>query len=169
MNKFLDKAGLAHFWYRVKSYIDEHSSGGSDTGGATLDIPSGIICAWAGLSDNIPSGWHLCDGTNGTPDLHDRFVLGSGEKYSVGDTGGEEEHLLDGFELVPHSHGILAQSSVHISQGKLLNTTVVNGTGRQADINTQNTYVSAGSLTSSNQKPFPIMPPYYVLCYIMKL
>ena len=51
-------------------------------------IPSGLICMWSGAIANIPSGWHLCDGTNNTPDLRDRFIVGAGNSYNVGATGG---------------------------------------------------------------------------------
>ena len=39
-------------------------------------VPSGAILMWSGSSDLIPDGWLLCDGTNGTPDLRNRFVVG---------------------------------------------------------------------------------------------
>ena len=51
-------------------------------------VPSGVILMWSGTADNIPKGWLLCDGTNGTPNLRDRFIIGAGGKYSPGATGG---------------------------------------------------------------------------------
>ena len=51
-------------------------------------IPSGSIIMWSGSIGSIPSGYYICDGTNGTPDLRDRFVVGSGNTYAVGNTGG---------------------------------------------------------------------------------
>lgn len=51
-------------------------------------IPAGVITLWSGAIDNIPSGWSLCNGTSGTPDLRDRFVVGAGGTYTVGATGG---------------------------------------------------------------------------------
>lgn len=53
-----------------------------ETGGDSL--PKGTIVIWSGSEDNIPSGWHLCDGTNGTPDLRSKYVLGAGPKHAVG-------------------------------------------------------------------------------------
>jgi hypothetical protein len=38
-------------------------------------VPSGLICMWKGSIATIPSGWYLCDGNNGTPDLRNRFVI----------------------------------------------------------------------------------------------
>ena len=51
-------------------------------------IPRGVITMWSGAIDNIPTGWSLCNGTSGTPDLRDRFVVGAGSAYAVGNTGG---------------------------------------------------------------------------------
>lgn len=79
------------------------SGGGGATAGGSLiltaanlssNVPSGfdfmhtnMIALWNGLSSAVPSGWHICDGTSGTPDLRDRFVVGAGNTYSYGSTG----------------------------------------------------------------------------------
>jgi hypothetical protein len=57
-------------------------------------IPIGGIVIWSGSSGSIPSGWQACDGTNGTPDLQDRFIVGAGSTYSVDDTGGADSANL---------------------------------------------------------------------------
>ena len=49
-------------------------------------IPSGIIVMWSGVT--TPSGWNLCDGTNSTPDLRNRFVVAAGTTYPLNTTGG---------------------------------------------------------------------------------
>jgi hypothetical protein len=51
-------------------------------------IPTGIISMWSGSIASIPSGWLLCDGTNGTPDLRNRFIVSAGLSYAPGNTGG---------------------------------------------------------------------------------
>ena len=51
-------------------------------------VPTGFIGMWSGSASTIPTGWTLCDGTNGTPNLTDRFVLGAGKTYQPGATGG---------------------------------------------------------------------------------
>lgn len=51
-------------------------------------VPGGFIGMWSGLAETIPTGWALCDGTNGTPDLTERFILGAGKGYTPGTTGG---------------------------------------------------------------------------------
>jgi hypothetical protein len=51
-------------------------------------IPAGVIVMWAGSIGSIPSGWALCNGNSGTPDLRDRFIVAAGAAYAVGATGG---------------------------------------------------------------------------------
>lgn len=51
-------------------------------------IPAGLITMWYGSAVTVPGGWAICDGTNGTPDLRDRFVVGAGLNYGNGVTGG---------------------------------------------------------------------------------
>lgn len=75
---------------------------GINTVGKPGLVPSGAIILWSGLASEIPSGWALCNGNNGTPDLRDRFVVGAGGKYTVGTKGGKEE-----IDQVPaHTHGV---------------------------------------------------------------
>ena len=76
-------------------------------------VPSGIICMWSGESTAIPSGWHLCDGEEGTPDLRDRFIVGAGSTYEVGNTGGEATHTLTVNEMPSHNHGFTGTSHSH--------------------------------------------------------
>ena len=59
---------------------------------AVLDtlIPPGIVVMWSGATNAVPSGWALCDGNSGRPDLRDRFVVGAGSGYVVGATGGAD-------------------------------------------------------------------------------
>jgi hypothetical protein len=59
-------------------------------------VPSGGIIAWSGSIGSIPSGYVLCNGSNGTPDLRDRFLVGSGTSYSVGSTGGFTSSVTSG-------------------------------------------------------------------------
>ena len=94
------------------------ATGGSGGTGATGDkgqkgevgsagstgIPSGFIGLWSGAANAIPSGWYLCNGSNGTPDLRGRFVVGYNNNdslFDVNDTGGSKDATL-----VSHSHTI---------------------------------------------------------------
>ena len=62
-------------------------------------IPSGGIILWSGSTGSVPSGWYLCDGTNGTPDLRNSFIVGAGNTYAVGATGGSTDAIV-----VSHTH-----------------------------------------------------------------
>lgn len=100
--------------------------------------------------------WHLCDGTNGTPDLRNRFIYG-GDGTNNGATGGEEKHKLTEAELPPaelnswvyngKDGGDIGWLSSHDGNHIQFSTVHINGGGQ----------------------PHNNMPPYYVLAYIMKL
>lgn len=78
-------------------------------------IPAGIIVIWSGAIADIPSGWHLCDGTDGTEDLRNYFIPGAGDDYAVDDNGGVDTlnlahaHSADGTLAAAnesaHTHG----------------------------------------------------------------
>ena len=67
-------------------------------------VPSGTIVTWYGILGNIPSGFVLCDGSNGTPDLRDRFIVGAGSGYPLGTTGGAASVQLSWNEMPAHAH-----------------------------------------------------------------
>ena len=56
-------------------------------GSSTFAVPSGGIIIWSGAANAIPTGWVLCDGTNSTPNLRDKFIIGAGNSFNVNDTG----------------------------------------------------------------------------------
>lgn len=124
-------------------------------------VPIGTIVIWSGTADNIPAGWQLCDGTNGTPDLRDKFVLGAGTNHAVGKNGGSEEVTLTVGQMPKHLHKI--SISVAGSGSNMTNSYAAPG------------YVGSGSVVNGNSEyvgstmPHNNMPPYYALCYIMKL
>ena len=62
--------------------------------------PIGGIILWSGSTASIPSGWALCDGSNGTPDLRNKFIVGAGSTYNVNATGGSADAIV-----VSHTHG----------------------------------------------------------------
>ena len=70
-------------------------------------LPSGAILLWSGSIGSIPSGYVICDGTNSTPDLRDRFVVAAGNLYSVGQTGGSADAIV-----VSHTHTATSTSTV---------------------------------------------------------
>ena len=60
-----------------------------------MNLPKGIIVSWYGSIEEIPKGWALCDGNNTTPDLRNRFIIGAGDKYDIGQKGGSSFIVLD--------------------------------------------------------------------------
>jgi microcystin-dependent protein len=67
-------------------------------------MPVGTILMWHGDTANVPGGWALCDGQNGTPDLRDRFIVGAGANYPVSNTGGANTIALDESQIPAHAH-----------------------------------------------------------------
>ena len=67
-------------------------------------IPKGTILPWYGKSSDIPEGFALCDGTKGTPNLRNRFLVGAGSNYALGDTGGVDQVTLTGTQIGSHFH-----------------------------------------------------------------
>lgn len=153
--------------------------------GGGNSIPTGVICMWSGSADAIPSGWALCDGTNNTPDLRGRFIVGAGDAYSVGDTGGTESVTLTTAQMPSHSHsgsGTAASAGAHVHNlpdcitgtgAYGINWTQVSrnynyptiDTG-EAGAHTHTLNISIGSTGSG--EAHENRPPYYALCYIMK-
>lgn len=72
--------------------------------------PVGAIIMWAGAINEIPTGWKLCDGTNGTPDLRSRFVVGynssEADYNAVGKVGGAKTVALNESQLPKHKHNV---------------------------------------------------------------
>lgn len=87
----------------------------------TSGLPSGIITMWSGSLGSIPSGWKLCDGTNGTPNLSSRFIIGAGNTYSIGCTGGCADYVIPNHTHSgsttssngTHNHSITGSSHTH--------------------------------------------------------
>ncbi len=148
-------------------------------------IPAGLICMWSGSSSNIPNGWTLCNGSNNTPDLRDKFVLGAGNNYTVGATGGKKEVTLTVAQMPSHNHDIKEHS--HYVQnytfrgsggsgGQGIVLEYIKGTSWGDEWISVGDRVRAGGIigtptTSSvgNGQSHNNMPPYYALCFIMKL
>lgn len=124
-------------------------------------IPSGLIAMWSGAADNIPSGWALCNGSNGTPDLRDRFIVGAGSSYSVGNTGGSESVTLNWSMVPAHQHWI-KYNVVHVNPSASSGTGVIAVNIGDSGRPISNDYDGGGGGPHENR------PPYYALCFIMK-
>lgn len=107
----------------------------------------GMIMLWAGAEVDIPAGWILCDGNNGTPDLRNKMVVGAGDTFAVDDTGGNTTHIHTG-SAPAHSHDLTGGAVIGTGAGFY---PTVWGGGVPLTIDTKNH-----------------LPPYHALCYIMK-
>lgn len=121
-------------------------------------VPAGAIVMWSGAVNAVPSGWALCDGTNNTPDLRGRFIVGAGATYAVGDTGGAETVTLTVDQMPSHSHSITTYDEGSTVYDR------VNGR-TQAKL----TYKKPTTSDTGGDQPHENRPPYYALCYIIKL
>ena len=140
-------------------------------------LPSGVILLWSGAIGSIPAGYYLCNGSNGTPDLRDRFVIGAGNTYSVAQTGGSADsivvshtHTATSSVTDPgHAHNIAANAgggssfAFDAASNFIANTTAFFSLSQTTGISVATNILSSGtSGTGAN------LPPYYALCYIMK-
>jgi len=149
-------------------------------------IPSGIIVMWKGAVNQIPAGWALCDGNNGTPDLRDRFVVGAGNSYAVGANAGNTSHshtINDHSHLAPdHLHTIAHDHYVsRVNNGSYWSDwgsgldTGGNYAGYTYGSQTNNSSgasdrsMQTGEATDRGMDSRSNLPPYYALAYIMKL
>lgn len=80
-------------------------------------VPRGLISMWSGA--NIPAGWALCNGENGTPDLQNRFIMGASDQSTIGTTGGLKEVTLTADQMPQHSHAAtISEGGEHSHQFK---------------------------------------------------
>ena len=127
---------------------------------------SGMIILWSGASNAVPTGFVLCNGNNGTPDLRARFVIGAGDgsaygnsNYTVNDTGGSESVTLTLSQIPSHTHSYVG----HTYPGSGPEQNQSGGPEDRTSFNVNKTTGSTGSGSSHENRP-----PYYALCYIMK-
>lgn len=147
---------------------------------AATPIPAGGIFLWSGSIGSIPAGYVLCNGSNGTPDLRDRFVVGAGSSYAVDATGGSANSVLP-----THTHGATVTDPGHAHSLIIPDTTyglnqspsvqAATGTAVSTALNPvaglMQTATTSITVTNANAGVSPTngnLPPYYALCYIMK-
>jgi hypothetical protein len=149
-------------------------------------IPSGLISMWSGTIASIPSGWVLCNGSNSTPDLRNRFIIGA-HSDDVGvakttvtssstTTGGTKDAIV-----VSHTHTATSTvtdpghlhtfTNYSISNGSAT-TPVIANSNVTATVST-NSAVTGISVATTNSTEGSSgtnqnLPPYYALAYIMK-
>lgn len=170
-----------------------YDEGGNLIVGTGAIIPIGGIIIWSGSASDIPSQWALCNGQNGTPDLTDKFVIGAGNSYNVNSNGGSDSINIGINNLPSHTHSLSnvslsdagshrhslaygSQSDRGGSDGSTITYVDGNGFGSYGGYsastgsNGSHTHTIEGSLSNTGGgEPCNYLPPYYALCYIMRI
>lgn len=110
-------------------------SGSFSSDGYPIDSATGVV----------RKDWHICDGTNGTPDLRDRFIRGASTTCPAGSTGGEASVLLTTNHIPSHGHSFSATTSWADLQGSITATDA----GSTGLLPTPN-YIFSGKVSGSN-------------------
>jgi hypothetical protein len=144
----------------IEAYVGQEVINNSIT---YASLPVGAITMFTGTQGDLDAfyssngvRWYLCNGQNGTPDLRDRFVVGSGGSYAVGATGGANSVTLTEAQMPSHTHKV-ADGSGQFDATYGNNVTLSGAMG-----SAMNTDAKGGSQPHENR------PPYYALAYIMK-
>jgi microcystin-dependent protein len=160
------------------------ASDGTTTGKLTITqiadqiVPIGSILLWSGSIASIPTNWALCNGSNGTPDLRNRFIVGANvDNAGVANTnitglntqtGGTKDAIV-----VNHTHAITDPGHSHTLP-------IASGSGGTSKVNTNGGFSTSNIETSVNTTGISInftgeagsnqnLPPYYALAYIMRI
>ena len=138
--------------------------------------PIGGIIMWSGTIANIPSGWAFCNGSNGTPDLRDRFIISAnsdstGAKTNVTgaltQSGGSKDAVV-----VSHTHAITDPGHSHTynyrvqlaNQSGSSTPCWARDTTATTTSNTTGISINSNGVDGTNKN----LPPYYALAYIMR-
>ena len=154
---------------QTKAQLLADSLGNASTG----TVPIGGIILWSGSVASIPGGYALCNGSNGTPNLQDRFVIGAGtgddSNYNVNNTGGSADAVV-----VKHNHNLSGGGA----SGTFITKVNSDREGRKSgntscvdSISTDSGSVSYTRPTANNEGVSGTnknLPPYYALAYIMR-
>ncbi|MRI64679.1 hypothetical protein EDM00_11885 [Ornithobacterium rhinotracheale] len=157
-------------------------------------VPKGLISMWSGSIRDIPKGWYLCDGKNGTPNLSGKFIRSS-KNDNIGEIGGNEKITLEKRHLPPHSHKAHIESAGEhyhelknygsnagdntnaneYTRGNLFfgevgngNLQSINGT-KKAGNHTHDITIEREGGEDGVAVPIEILPTYYTLAFIMYL
>ncbi|MBD3340895.1 MAG: hypothetical protein GF353_17435 [Candidatus Lokiarchaeota archaeon] len=144
-------------------------------------LPIGSIVMWSDKIDEIPEGWELCDGSNGTPLLLDRFIYGVKEGQVPGEIGGNTLHEHSYGDIPKHSHPIVDPGHKHAIQ-TWGGTKITDRDAGNDQAKRKNTWSSVTSETAytgitvndegvencETDKAENILPPYYKIAFIMK-
>ena len=192
MAKFMEN-GACELYHDNNKKIETTSTGATVTGTCTatafagdgsaltgiVSIPSGMIMIWSGAANAIPSGFVLCNGSNSTPDLRDRFIVGAQNSYSVGATGGSTTDNISvsvsGSDTVSFNQDVYSDGSIyHYGIGANYNYETLAGRynqsygNRRSRVKVSLSLSDTVNISGSGSATVDTLPPYYALCYVMK-
>lgn len=131
---------------------------------AEVAFPRGFISLWYGVAAAVPSGWAICDGTNGTPDMRGRVAVGvdTGQiEFDVlGEAGGAKTHTLTTAEMPSHTHPLQGGGYNPIGTGTV---GFANSPANTVSLAQTVTAGTGGGSAHNN------LPPYRTLHYVMRL
>ena len=124
---------------------------------------------WSGSVASIPTGWALCNGTNGAPDLRNKFVIGAGSGYNVAATGGSANAVV-----VSHTHSVTDPGHTHnvnrrVGSAQFSNSANNYNLTQDGVVGPTSTATTGIAVNSAGQSGIDAnLPPYYALCFIIK-
>jgi len=143
-------------------------------------IPSGVIVMWSGTIATIPSGWYLCNGSNSTPDLRNKFIIaanaddGGAAKTAVTGSATQSGGSKDAI-VVSHTHTATVTDPGHLHTFVYEPGAAASGAGRNGvggttpfSTNSNTTGITVSNSTEGSSGTNANLPPYYALAYIMK-
>lgn len=146
---------------------------------ASLICPISTILMWGGSLSSLPSGWLLCDGTNSTPDLRGKFIIGAGDTYSVGDTGGQLTQNLGNHgshsatQAADHGSHTIGQATAHATAnlpagGTTLFPWPTSANHSGANLGAHAVHSSFNADSHTTHADITTLPPYYALGFIVR-
>ena len=133
-----------------------------------------MIISWNGKLNEIPKDWALCDGSNGTPDLRDKFIIGGGKTYKIGEKGGKSFITLEKSNLPPIGQSYFNFNTFggpyhRVSNGFLKYIKSYSAGLRSGAADDWGSVYMIDLNEGLNSSPIDVMNPYYSLFFIMKL
>lgn len=141
---------------------------------SNIIFTKGMIISWFGESNNIPENWAICDGTNGTPDLRNRFIIGVSDQIQFGNIGGNTSVQLKKANLPPIGTGFFSCDSHHgwyhhPTNGFIKFQGSYSVSTKNGNDDNWGSNIKIDLTEGMNSSPINIINPYYALFYIMKL
>lgn len=161
--------GFNYFERNIQDIRDIISGGGTGTVTDEMVCPVGSIIAYSGLLGSIPSNWHICDGTDGTPDLRDRFLKGA---FNAGDV---DKYISAGLPNIIGSVSSWTTGEVYDNaSGAFKGSQIQSGTGMLGDEDSDRKGYNDFTFNASRSNPIygnsdTVMPNSYVVYYIMRM